>query len=369
MTKPKVSVVVTSYNDEAYIEKCLQNIINQSLREIEIICVDDASTDTTGKIIQKFAKKDKRIHYITNQENKGVSVARNRGIKEAKAEYIMFCDADDYYEPTYCEEMWHAINDHATDLAISEVNVVYHAHREMKPSDDNYYALKYIGKQVLTDDMIYNTDLAPTNKIFRKSVIKANNLQFPEGHRYEDAYFCVAYMCCSTSAYYLNKRLYNYVRRENSFMSTTWTKGQADVAIEHLVIAFLLFDFLQKQGLLERYNQLFWRFFEAFEAFAINNSKSQARVREVKAKARNFIHEHQEYFNAADTHERENIQRLSTGKWHVDSARLKRLVIRFFPTYRLAIENVQRLQMLEKKSQELAEQVDRLVSTSISNKD
>lgn len=361
MAKPKVSVVVTSYNDEQFIEKCLQNVVNQTLKEIEIICVDDASTDNTVKLIQKFAKQDKRIRCLVNKENLGVSASRNRGIKEAKADYIVFCDADDYHEPTACEEMWRVIHNNATDLAVTEVNVIYHAHREMKASDDNYYSLKYSGKQSLTDDVIYNTDLAPTNKIFRKTIIEKNGLRFPEGHRYEDAYFCVAYMCCSKNAYYLNRRLYNYVRRENSFMSTTWTKGQADVAIEHLVIAFLLFDFLEQKELLGRYNQLFWRFFEAFEAFAINNSKSQARVREVKAQARRFIAEHQEYFDAADIHERENIQQLSTGKFHLSTTRLKRLIIRFFPTYKLAIENVHRLRTLEKKNQEVFRQVNALI--------
>lgn len=360
MTKPKVSVVVTSYNDEEFVEKCLRNIVEQTLEDIEIICIDDVSQDSTVKIVKELAKKDKRIRVIVNEENQGVSASRNRGIMEARADYVMFCDADDYYETTTCEELWRAIESNKADLAVAEVNVIYYAHREMKASDDNYYTLKYYGKQVLTDDVIYNTDLAPTNKIFRKTVIENNNISFPEGHRYEDAYFCVAYMCCSRDAYYLNKRLYNYVRRENSFMSTTWSKGQADVAIEHLTIAFLLFDFLEKKELLGRYNQLFWRFFEAFEAFAINYSKSKNRVREAKAKARQFISGHQEYFDAAGAQERENIRRLSNRKLHIDTVRLKRLVVKFFPTYKLAAENVNQIQNLKKKQQEVIEQIDKL---------
>lgn len=91
------------------------------------------------------------------------------GIKNARADFVMFCDADDYYDESMCEEMYKAVAySSRIDMGISEINVIYEAHREMKYSDDNYYSLKYTGIQKINDDLILNTDLSPTNKIFKK---------------------------------------------------------------------------------------------------------------------------------------------------------------------------------------------------------
>ncbi len=353
-TTPKVSVIVTVYNDEKYLERCLDALLNQTLTDIEIICIEDCSTDQSRTILEKYHQQDSRIKLLLNTENVGVSASRNRGIKAAQANYIMFCDGDDYYELDACAAMYETITRRNIDLVISEINVIYHAHPEMKISDDNYYSLKHSGLYLVDDNLIFFTDLAPTNKIFKRQLIEEHQISFPEGLRFEDAYFCVAYFCVSNTVYYLNQRLYNYIRHANSAMSQTWsTDSQQDIAIDHLYIAFRLYDFLVQQNLLEKYNSLFWRFFESFERFAIDNSKTRARRREVKQEAENFVKAHQTSFDGATTSVRESIQRLSSPLFLLNTTQLKLLLLRFMPTYRLQIANIHRIRALSAKNQQL----------------
>ena len=100
----KVSIIIPVYNAEAYLRQCLDSVVNQTLREIDIVCVDDGSTDGSAAILEEYAAKDVRITII-KQENAGVNVARKEGLKLATGEWIMFCDADDWVEPNAVEEM------------------------------------------------------------------------------------------------------------------------------------------------------------------------------------------------------------------------------------------------------------------------
>ena len=102
----KISIIVPIYNVEDYLPRCLNSLINQTLKEIEIICVIDGSTDNSYKITKKYAKKDKRIKILNLESNKGVSVARNTGIKHAKGEYLGFIDADDFVDSRFFEHLY-----------------------------------------------------------------------------------------------------------------------------------------------------------------------------------------------------------------------------------------------------------------------
>ena len=102
MERKKVSVIVPLYNVEKYLARCLDSLCRQSLREIEIILVDDGSTDSSGEICEAYAAKDARFKVIHHTENKGVSVVRNTGVAHASGDYLMFVDSDDYVHEDYC---------------------------------------------------------------------------------------------------------------------------------------------------------------------------------------------------------------------------------------------------------------------------
>ena len=101
---PKISVIVPVYNVEKYLRECLDSIVNQTLQDIEIICINDGSTDGSAVILEEYAAKDKRIK-ILNQENKGAGEARNAGINSAQGKYLAFIDGDDFYCTDFCEKM------------------------------------------------------------------------------------------------------------------------------------------------------------------------------------------------------------------------------------------------------------------------
>lgn len=345
--KPAISIIVTCYKGGDYLSKCLKSLCSQTLKDIEIVCVNDASPDNTADILKEWSKKDDRVVVLTNEKNIGVSASRNKGLSESKSDYIMFCDADDFYEPVMCEEMLDAIKNNNVDLAACGTNIIYHAHEEMKLSDINYYSIKYSGQTKITEDVILNTDLSPWNKIFKKSIILDNKITFPEGLYYEDAYFCSAYLCCSKRAYFIDKQLHNYVRHESSTMSNTWSENkQKDNAIDHLYIAFKLHDFLKSNNLLEKYNTLFWRLFIVFGYFAIENSKTNKKRNIVRKEAAEFIRTHTKELNEVQKSIRDEVNNMVKRGFLPSTTRIKHILLRFMPTYKLQIDNIERLRSI-----------------------
>ena len=114
---PKISLIVPVFNVEKYVSKCLDSLVAQTLKDIEIICVDDCSTDNSLQIIEKYASKDSRIK-ILHKENEGVSAARNDGIKMASGDYILFWDGDDFAEKETCEELLHTMEENNVDTVV-----------------------------------------------------------------------------------------------------------------------------------------------------------------------------------------------------------------------------------------------------------
>ena len=134
-TKAKICVIVPVYNVEKYIKNCLESLTHQTMKEIEMVFVNDGSTDDSAKVIEEYAKKDERVKLV-NQENQGVAAARNTGLKAAKnAEYLMFCDPDDEFDLTMCEKMYKAIEQSEADMACCGMDVEYEVHGEKERDD------------------------------------------------------------------------------------------------------------------------------------------------------------------------------------------------------------------------------------------
>ena len=131
-----VTIIIPIYNCERYLSKCLDSAINQTLKNIEIICVDDGSTDSTPKILHEYSDKDSRIIVIT-QKNSKQGCARNRGLEIAKGEYVTFLDSDDWLDANYCELLYNAVK--KIDVNIAVANII----RKKKNKQRHHLKLKF----------------------------------------------------------------------------------------------------------------------------------------------------------------------------------------------------------------------------------
>lgn len=212
MQETIVSVIVPVFNGEKFIERCVQSILCQTFSSLQIIVVDDGSTDQTFSILKKISCRDSRLQLI-HQENGGVSSARNSGLAVATGEWVLFVDADDTILNDYCETMVRAASNMTVDVLIA---------RHHEPGENNCVKLDEKNKLIeacLSYDerrFSYNID-APWGKLFRLSLVQDNNIRFPEElTRSEDAYFCMDCYRCAREIGVLNQFGYVHTEREGS---------------------------------------------------------------------------------------------------------------------------------------------------------
>ncbi len=181
--QPKISVIIPVYNAENYLRKCLQSVCEQSLKDLEIICINDGSTDNSQEILERFAAKDTRIKII-KQNNAGLSATRNKGILLAKGEYLGFVDADDWINPDFYNTLYTAADNKNADVALGGIICV--KDDSQKPliwHKKSQSAVKPVEKFKLCKLPAYNYVV---NKIYRRDFILQNKFLFAEGVYYED---------------------------------------------------------------------------------------------------------------------------------------------------------------------------------------
>lgn len=212
--KIKVSVIVPVYNVEKFIDKCLNSIVNQTLKEIEIIVVNDGSPDNSQKIIDKYVKKYPEKVQSFIKENGGQGSARNLGIEKAKGEYISFVDSDDFVEKDMYKKLYNKAKENNYDIVVcGNYNV----------SED------YQNKNIDAFINNYNTDLeniffgkmAVWNKIYKRDILIKNKLEFKEKVWYEDLAFTLKAIMNSNTFAFIDEPLYDYLIREGSTMNNS----------------------------------------------------------------------------------------------------------------------------------------------------
>lgn len=269
----KVSVVIPVYNVEDYLEECLESIINQTLKDIEIICINDGSTDNSLKILEDYAEKDGRIK-IYSQENSGLSASRNQGIKLSRGEYIYFIDSDDYLELETLQELYVMSKSLDLDILIFKLINFYDDTREKYTT--NYYEMSFLkpyeGKIFNFDTIggrILDIAVSVPGKFFKKSLIFS--MKFPEGLIFEDNLFFAEAMLKAKNVSFLDKHFYNRRIRSGSITNTKTIKFADTIIIANRIMdlfkEFRSYDKFKKRLIEKKIYSTFNRFSQVDEVY------------------------------------------------------------------------------------------------------
>lgn len=218
ISHPKVSIIIPVYNSETYLRECLDSVKNQTLTDIEIICINDASTDNSLAILEEYEKIDNRIRIIDLNKNGGVSNARNIALDNINGKYVCFLDSDDFIESNFCKWLLNNILTKHSDLACGghcKVN-------KFKQKISRWLPQSIVSSDVLNDINVLTKHRNVTQKLFKAEIIKNNNIKFDTTlHYMEDALFLIKYLTHCTNISGLDKMVYNVRINENSLCRST----------------------------------------------------------------------------------------------------------------------------------------------------
>lgn len=222
----KISVIIPVYNVEKYLEKCVESVTNQTLKNIEIILVDDGSPDSCPQICDSLADKDTRIKVI-HKTNGGLSSARNAGLKMAKGEWIYFLDSDDYIEPQTLEIMLSFTKNKSIDIVIAGVQPFYNGTTKPSVFDSmvQYFSRYETIKKINTKQIIKLPAVA-CGKLYKKSIIDKYNIQFDNRLINEDEAWSWYYNTKIKNGIYLPNKFYKYLIREDSIVGNKQNNGK-----------------------------------------------------------------------------------------------------------------------------------------------
>jgi len=239
--KDLVSVIVPVYNVEKYLDECIRSILCQTYQNIEIILIDDGSSDSSNLICQKYKEKDSRIKVITKR-NEGQAVARNIGIKEANGAYIYFLDSDDYIKPETIEKVLDYMKKNEADLCYFSGELLLEA--KNLPWDKNMYkrTKSYAVSNGITvmNQLVKNNEYTCSNCMLmtKLSLIQDNNIQYTEGYIYEDNYFAFLLGMHSKTSCVLNEDFYVRRIREGSVMTKESVLTKRITAYKRVLVDF-----------------------------------------------------------------------------------------------------------------------------------
>lgn len=233
----KVSVIIPVYNVEKYLERCLQSVSNQTFKEIEIICVNDGSTDNSLEILNSFTQRDNRI-IVLDKINTGVSDCRNKALEIARGQYIMFVDSDDWINVNMIEKMYFLMREYDLDLSICSYFREFIGHSKEKKFNlpkFNFYMnneVKMLMRKLIgpLNEELSNPEYLDAlgtvwGKIYKTDVIRKNNLKFidlSEIGSAEDVLFNIYFLNHSNAVIFLNQPLYHYWRANNSSITSSY---------------------------------------------------------------------------------------------------------------------------------------------------
>lgn len=272
LDKPLLTVIIPVYNTSEYVDRCIESVINQTEQNINIIIINDASTDNSNTIIQNYVTTHPRINYINLPSNIGVGNARNIGISNAKTKYIAFIDSDDWVDTTYYEYMLQRMEIDHCDISISgiktEVDDVYAwKYRYQYPSDfivDGKFCIHALAKQ-------YNSDISISpivnNKIYNKDLILANKIEFDKSRRAQDLFFSFMAFVYASKVSICCSCFYHYYQR--SFSAThNFSKQYIE---DYFYILYTLKNELKERNIYSQYQKEYIKYVNHYMTKLINN--------------------------------------------------------------------------------------------------
>lgn len=274
---PRVSIIVSVYNGEDYLARCLASLHAQTLQDIEILCVDDGSTDATPEILAAAAARDPRVRVLRHETNRGLGATRNTAIAAARAEYIGAVDADDYVAPCMFADLVAGSAEGFFDVVccgFARVDVFgtelsrgmnHKARYETMPMNANIFN-------------VVNPSI--WNKIWRRSLFLDNGINFPENYYYEDAATTPIAMVYARSLHLIGGASYSYVQRPGSIINSFCDRH----VIEYLRVLDVAKEELIKRGVYMQYKSMFDRYVISQFEYLSNNISASPQLSLVEKK-------------------------------------------------------------------------------------
>ncbi len=288
MSDVKISIIIPFHNVQDYIKTSIESVINQTLKDIEIICVNDNSDDCSSDIVKQLMENDGRIKLINLPECKGQGYARNIGISEARGEYIGFVDADDWVNETMFEKLYNRAKECNSDVSMCKT--ILFDEKEQKEIFDGYYLLEKLGEfknrafsAYETNENILNINVAIWNKIYRREFLISSDIKLPEGFIFEDLPFFFETYLNAENISIVDENLYYYrINRLGSTMQNIGAKvcdriNMLKAAYQHIlryygyeeietnVLNWLIEDIFHRASVIE--SEFFEEYFKKAKAF------------------------------------------------------------------------------------------------------
>lgn len=295
MENQLISIIVPIYNVEKYLKKCIESIINQTYKNIEIILVDDGSPDNCGKICDEYSQKDKRI-IVIHKKNGGLSDARNKGIDIAKGDYLTFIDSDDFVNIDYIEKLYNSIKLNNTKLAqcgISKVNENNEIIEKLN-YDENYIKTSHeilnelYGKHLIENVVVWN-------KMYAKELFR--NIRFPVGKIHEDEFTTYKIFYSVDRISLLSDCLYNYRQTNESIIGKKFNKKRLNLldALEERM------DFFKNRNEIDLYEKTLKFYIEQLRLYYIKVKKYIENSKEIQQDIkRKYKIEHKKFMKIKD---------------------------------------------------------------------
>ena len=244
-----ISVIIPVYNVEEYLHICINSILKQTYKDFEIICIDDASTDSSLEIVEYFAKKDSRVKVIKNEKNRGLGPSRNVGMNAAQGKYIIFLDSDDWYSFDTLEKLYNESEKNSLDVLMFKNIAYYEESRDF--GFEPYYDMEFMNKfdhkvfnhWDLDKTRFFSVPIGACNKLYLKSFLDEHNIRFTnKNYIHEDNPFSTEVLLKAERVSFISEYFYNRRRRSNSITAFNNERLFDNIPIVHMVLNVFLED-------------------------------------------------------------------------------------------------------------------------------